>query len=248
MKDDFRFYNIHKAFGERTLLEIDELAIEPAQCTALTGDNGAGKTTLMKILAGLEPPQQATLSHNGQPARDWQQLRKTLRHAVIYLHQFAYMFDASVADNVAYGLARQGVSRRARKQRALAALQQLGLEQLATANAKTLSGGERQRVALARALVLDPKLLLLDEPTASMDKEGRSQLIPLLQQLRDNGLASIVVSHDVSTLGNLPDRYLHLDGGTLRRTHPPQAHTAPSVSGSNIHPHPNALTWSGANV
>lgn len=248
MMGQFRFYNIHKAFGARTLLDIDELSLEPAQCTALTGDNGAGKTTLMKILAGLEAPQQAQLSHDNRPVQSWQQLRKTLRREVIYLHQFAYMFDASVIDNVAYGLARQGLTKTLRQQRAYSALEQLGLAHLAPANAKHLSGGERQRVALARALVLDPKLLLLDEPTASMDAEGRAQLIPLLKTLREEGLASVIVSHDVSSLGNLPDRYLHLDGGKLGEVEPESRLTHLAGNHNNIYSLPLAFEWRGANV
>jgi tungstate transport system ATP-binding protein len=142
-------------------------------------------------------------------------MRERLRREVVYLHQFPYMFDASVADNVAYGLARHGIAPKARQQRVQQALAQVGLEHLSEADAKPLSGGERQRVALARALVLSPQIVLLDEPTASLDQTGREQLLPLLQQLKQRGLACAIVSHDVTALGHLPDSYLRLDGGRL---------------------------------
>jgi len=215
MSGHIEFYDIYKAFHQRPLLAIDTFSLQHGHCIALSGHNGAGKTTLLKILAGLETPQHARVSYKGASALPWQQLRQTLRHEVVYLHQFPYMFDATVMKNVAYGLARQHVPLTNRHRLVREALRQVGLEHLIAADAKKLSGGERQRVALARALVLEPQLLLLDEPTASMDREGREQLIPLLQQLKERGLTCVIVSHDVSTLGNLPDSYLRLDGGQL---------------------------------
>jgi len=245
MKGHFRFHDIHKAFRQRPLLTIDNLALEPGQCTALTGHNGAGKTTLLKILAGLEAPQQTWVSHEGGPSRPWQQLRHQLRREVIYLHQFAYMFDATVTTNVAYGLARQGVTRVQRNQRARDALKRVGLEHLADADAQKLSGGERQRVAMARALVLEPKLLLLDEPTASMDRDAREQIIPLLQQLKQCGLSCVIVSHDISTLGNLPDRHLKLDAGELINM---DSHHITIGLNENIYPFSPQRESSGRNV
>jgi len=215
MSGHLEFYDIHKAFHTRPLLDIKTFSLQPGHCIALTGHNGAGKTTLLKILAGLEAPQHARVSYRGAPTLPWQQLRQTLRHEVVYLHQFPYMFDATVMKNVAYGLARQHVPQPHRHRLVREALRQVGLEHLIEADAKKLSGGERQRVALARALVLEPQLLLLDEPTASMDREGREQIIPLLQQLKERGLTCVIVSHDVSTLGNLPNSYLKLEGGKL---------------------------------
>jgi tungstate transport system ATP-binding protein len=211
----FCFHDIHKSFHHRSLLAIDKIELKPGQCTALIGSNGAGKTTLLKIMAGLEQPQHAWVSHDDVPARSWQQARLSLRRDVVYLHQFAYMFDTSVEKNVGYGLSCAHVPQRERRQRVSEALSRVGLVHLIDADAKKLSGGERQRTALARALVLEPKLLLLDEPTASMDKQSREQTVPLLRQLKESGLTTVIVSHDISSLGSLPDVCLQLAEGRL---------------------------------
>jgi len=211
----FRFHDIRKSFGNRRLFAIDTIELQPGRCTALVGVNGAGKTTLLKIMAGLEPPQQAWVSHGDGPAQRWAQARHMLRRDVVYLHQFAYMFDATVEGNVGYGLSCAHVPRRDRQRRIVDALAVVGLGHMLTADARRLSGGERQRAALARALVLQPKLLLLDEPTASMDRKGREQTIKMLRQLKDGGLCTVVVTHDISTLGDLPDTCLQLKDGRL---------------------------------
>lgn len=210
-----RFYDIRKNFHHRSLLAIDEIALHSGQCTALVGINGAGKTTLLKIMAGLEQPQQAWVSHEGTPRLPWRQVRSSLRRDVVYLHQFAYMFDTTVGENVGYGLACAHVPQRERRRRVSEALSRVGLGHLIDADAKKLSGGERQRTALARALVLEPKLLLLDEPTASMDKQAREQTVPLLHLLKESGLTTVIVTHDLSTLGSLPDICLQLVDGHL---------------------------------
>lgn len=215
MNQPFRFRNIRKCFGTRLLLVIDDLDLPTGHWTALIGSNGAGKTTLLKIMAGLETPQHCDISRNGNPSQRWQQVCGSLRHEVVYLHQFPYMFDASVADNVGYGLARNGVPMSQRRTRIANALSQVGVANLAEASARRLSGGERQRVALARALVLQPALLLLDEPTASMDREAREQTLELLQRLKAAGQTTLIVSHDPDALGDLPDTLLRLRDGRL---------------------------------
>lgn len=130
MNGHVEFYDIRKVFNQRLLLAIDNLSLPHGQCIALTGQNGTGKTTLMKILAGLEEPQQARVSYNGAPSLPWYQIRQTLRRDVVYQHQFPYMFDTSVMNNVAYGLARLQVPQPRRQQLARKALQHVGLEHL----------------------------------------------------------------------------------------------------------------------
>ncbi len=216
MNAALRLTDIDKHFGERHILAGVAIALEPGQCHVLSGRNGTGKTTLMKILAGLECPDAARVNLDGQP-KLWRHVRRILRRDVVYLHQYAYMFDASVEDNVGYGLRASRLPAGERRARIAEALERVDLPHLAGANARTLSGGERQRVALARAWVLQPRVMLLDEPTANMDRESREQTWFLLRRLRGDRLCVVVATHDTQAIATLPDVHLHLEDGKLQR-------------------------------
>ena len=204
------FYQVckHTTRGDK-LFDIDEFDIPEGACIILSGQNGAGKTTLLKILAGLETPDYAEVKFNGQ-RQTWKAARTRLRREVVYLHQQPYMFDHTVADNVAYGLARQSVPSAHVKQRVAEALDWSGLSHLAQRNARELSGGEQQRVALTRARVLSPRLLLLDEPLANMDISAREQTIQLIRRLKDDGVSTIITSHEPHISMLLGDQHRHL--------------------------------------
>lgn len=194
--------------GER-LLDIDEFSIRENTCMVLSGRNGAGKTTLLKILAGLDKPDYVDIVYDGKPL-SWNLATQKMRLDVVYLHQQPYMFDRTVAENIAYGLRRSGLNRSQVDDKVDQALQWARLSKLAARNARQLSGGEKQRVALTRARVLSPRLLLLDEPFANMDINAREQTIQLIQRLKSEGVSTIVTSHEpyISTL--IGDEHRHL--------------------------------------
>ncbi|UCH52240.1 MAG: ABC transporter ATP-binding protein [Pseudomonadota bacterium] len=200
--------------GHRPLLDIDELAIAPGTCTMLTGPNGAGKTTLLKILAGLDSPDSAIMEYDGEEM-SWSAARRRYRGAIIYLHQHAYLFDRSVAQNVGYGLNGGGLSRQERAARVARALDWAGLAHLADRNARELSGGEQQRVVISRAFVLAPRVLLLDEPFAGLDEEARTRTCFLIQRLKSERVAVVVTSHETLWLSSIVDRHLVLRDGKI---------------------------------
>lgn len=208
MNLSFQHLRMHNRRGEK-LFDIDEFDIPKDACIVLSGKNGAGKTTLLKILAGLETPDHAKVMF-GDQRMPWKAARSRLRREVVYLHQQPYMFDTSVTGNIAYGLARTGVSRSDIRSRVAEALHWSGLSQLADHNARELSGGEKQRVALTRARILSPRLLLLDEPLSNMDIGAREQTILLIRRLKKEGVSTIITSHEphISTL--LGDEHRHL--------------------------------------
>jgi len=191
------------------LFDIDEFSIRENTCIVLSGGNGAGKTTLLKILAGLDKPDHADILYDDEHL-PWKLAQQKLRHDVVYLHQQPYMFDKTVAENIAYGLRRSGLNRAQVDETVAQALQWAQLSKLASRNARQLSGGEKQRVALTRARVLSPRLLLLDEPLASMDINAREQTIHLIKRLKSEGVSTIVTSHEphISTL--IGDEHRHL--------------------------------------
>ncbi|MCB1859645.1 MAG: ABC transporter ATP-binding protein [Gammaproteobacteria bacterium] len=201
--------------GDRIILRDISLSIRPGDLTLLTGHNGAGKTTLLRILSGLLPPDYAELEYHGSKHPYDRQSRSFLRRNTCYLHQQPYLFDATVFDNIAYGLRRRGLCKQDITERIKTALQATDLEYLAQRHSHQLSGGEQQRVAMVRAWILSPQLMLLDEPVANMDKPSRRKGLSLINHMRRDGIAVILSSHDPQH-GELEiTRHLHLYQGSM---------------------------------
>ena len=180
----------------------------------LTGDNGAGKTTLLKILAGLEPADQGVVRFSSRSV-ELAHYPTWLRREIVYVHQHPYLFDTSVAANIAYGLRMRGEPAEQIGAQVAKAMAWGNLESLRDTPPGKLSGGEKQRVALARAWILQPPILLFDEPTANLDQEARRQAIELIQRTVVNNNCVVVACHDHEII-NLPHmRRLHLADGVI---------------------------------
>ena len=195
MSDVYKLAQVQQVYNGRTVLNIDHLAIRPGEVLALVGPSGAGKSTLLRLLAFLERPFSGTLTYQNKPVQDsWPDLNS--RRQVTMVFQRPALLRRSVTENVAYGLKLRG---RDDWQTAVAdTLVQLGLQELAEATADTVSGGEMQRVALARALVLQPKVLLLDEPTANLDPYNIKLIEQMIQQVNGSTQTSMVmVTHNI---------------------------------------------------
>lgn len=186
---------LRKNFGARRLFNIDLLTIRKATAYVLTGRNGTGKSTLLRILAGLEPAEIKEAQFLGETVR-LAPYPAAMRDAIVYVHQHPVMFSTSVFDNIAYGLAARKLPLQEITQRVEDAMQWAGVAHLRDRKPQTLSGGEKQRIALARAKVLQPKLLLLDEPTANLDGVAREQVIALIPSLTQAGSSVIMACHD----------------------------------------------------
>lgn len=205
---------LRKAFGERLLFDVPQLQLQCGQSYVLSGANGVGKSTLLKVLAGLETAQIESVSFEGM-ALPPQEICDRLAPRVIYLHQHPYLFDTSVAANIAFGLRLSGAPSRERAVLVREAMEWAGVTALADIPPRKLSGGEKQRVALARAKVLNPKLLLLDEPTANLDEQARQQVTALMQRLCDDNHCVVVATHDRDMLRLENSISLHLEQGKL---------------------------------
>lgn len=208
---------LEKRFGDGvSLLAIDALDIAVDACLVLTGDNGAGKSTLLRALAGLLPAKAVTFRFAGREV-DLVHYPPDVRREIVYVHQHPYLFARSIAANIGYGLARRGVERRARMSRVEQAIAWAALDRVRELPTIKLSGGEKQRVALARAWVLEPKLLLLDEPTANLDVSARAQVVALLAGLADARRAVVVACHDRELIDLPHAEHWHLADGRLER-------------------------------
>jgi tungstate transport system ATP-binding protein len=205
---------LKKRHGERLLFDIDELTLDAASAYVLTGVNGVGKSTLLRVLAGLDSAQVDSVSFEGKPValHPYPQL---LRRAIVYVHQHPIMFSTSVAQNIGYGLAARGEEKARVARLVEEAMEWAGVGYLRDTDPARLSGGEKQRVALARARVLQPRLLLLDEPTANLDGAAREQVIALIPTLMEQGTTVVMACHDRDLIGLPGVRRLKLRDGHL---------------------------------
>jgi tungstate transport system ATP-binding protein len=208
-------HELRKNFGERRLFDIATLTINTGSAYVLTGLNGAGKSTLLRILAGLETAEATRALFLDRPVR-LAPYPRVLRESVIYVHQHPVMFSGSVAANIGYGLAARGMSRAEIAHRVEEAMVWAGVTHLAGSKPHILSGGEKQRIALARAKVLEPKLLLLDEPTSNLDGPAREQVIRLIPTLTKSGSSVIMACHDRDLIALPGVQRLKLQDGRLQ--------------------------------
>ncbi len=187
-------------FNNKLLFQCDHLCFEQGKLIHLAGDNGSGKTTLMKLLAGLITPTHGKISAHGFTPLPWWRTTKLLGKAQ-YLHQHPYLFDASVIYNLTFAL--PGGTKEHQQQRIAQSIEMAQLGSLINENATHLSGGERQRLAIARAWLMQPKLLMLDEPTSNMDRESQRLVLTMINELKQAGTGMLISSHHKCDLTQL---------------------------------------------
>ena len=212
----FELRGVRVEHGARTVLDVPALDVRPREVLAVIGPNGAGKSTALRVLGLLETPTAGTVAFQGRPVERGQALAIRRRMASVF--QDPLLTDASVRENVALGLRFRGVSAAAAAPRVERWLERFGIAALGARRARTLSGGEAQRAALARALVLEPELLLLDEPFAALDAPTREGLLAdLAGVLRAEHTTTVLVTHDRDEARSLADRVAVLMDGRLRQ-------------------------------
>jgi ABC-type lipoprotein export system ATPase subunit len=195
--------------------EVD-LSIDEGSFVAVQGPSGSGKTTLLGLLAGLEQPdagQITVLGHDLARLSATERARLRQRRFGIVFQSFGLIASLRAGENVALPLALAGVSERERQGRALAALEEVGLGTSAGSRIDELSGGERQRVGVARAMVIEPAVILADEPTGSLDEENANEVLELLiDAVRRRGASLVLVTHDPASAARADRRYRMRDG------------------------------------
>lgn len=205
----------------RRILSVERLAVDQGEVLAIVGPNGAGKSTLLTMLACLEPPTQGALLFHGRPVTRKNALAVRRRLAVVF--QEPLLLDTTVLENAAVGLRLRGRGREAEK-KAREWLDRFGVGHLANQSAFTLSGGEAQRVSLARAFALEPEVLLLDEPFASVDVISRASLLEEFRGvLAATGTTAVLVTHDFREVDALATRVVVLAAGELQAEGTPAA-------------------------
>lgn len=208
-------------YGGRTVLDGVGLSLQPGRTLALLGPNGSGKSTLLRVLALLERPGAGRLTLLGEPVSGHAAPRLALRRRMATVFQAPLLTDMTVAENVGLGLRFRGVVGPGATTRVMRWLERFGIGHLARQQARTLSGGEAQRASLARAFVVEPELLFLDEPFASLDLYGREVLALELEAiLRESRIATVLVTHERAEAMMLGDEVAVLLGGGLAQQGP----------------------------
>jgi putative ABC transport system ATP-binding protein len=217
-----RASDLHKEFrrgGERIdVLQGVNLEIPPGDFLALMGPSGSGKTTLLNLIGGLDSPTRGTITVAGQRIDQMSsgQLARWRSSNVGFVFQLYNLLPVLTAErNVELPLLLTRLSSKERKRHVDVALHVVGLADRARHYPRQLSGGQEQRVGIARAIVIDPTLLLCDEPTGDLDRKSGDEILDLLQALnRDNGKTIVMVTHDPHAAARAK-RILHLDKGVL---------------------------------
>lgn len=210
-KPIYRIDKLKKEYEGRSVLDIERLDIARGEVLGIVGPSGAGKSTLLRLLNFLETPSSGTLVYQDQVTDSKMPIRT--RRQVTTVFQRPVLLRAPVRDNVAYGLQLRGE----RSDGCVAdMIARVGLADLTRAPAHKLSGGEMQRVALARALVIEPKVLLLDEPTANLDPYNVGLIEEIVaQNNRERGTTVVLVTHNVFQAKRLAHRVALMLGGRL---------------------------------
>ena len=209
----YQLRGVKKFFDSREALNIPELSLEKGKIYALLGANGTGKTTLLNLLAFLDTPSEGEIFFDSGRVSYSQKELKNLRRQVSMLDQHPILFSTSVFKNIEYGLKIRKFKKAERKRRVQEALDIVGMTEFMDSSAVNLSGGETQRVALARVLVLEPKVLLCDEPTSSVDRANQSIIVDLLRKLNSRAMSIIFSTHDHNLASTLAHKTIDLDHG-----------------------------------
>jgi cobalt/nickel transport system ATP-binding protein len=255
----FEVQDIHFAYEGIPALRGLSLHVDQGERVALVGANGSGKSTLLRILDALYFPSTGNVSFQGESLtrerlqQDEFFLKFRRSVALVFQNPDVQLFNPTVFDEVAYGPLQLQWSREELLQRVDEMLAFMSISHVKDRPPYRLSGGEKKRVALASALVLDPEVLLLDEPTASLDPKSQSQVVDLIQQWKGTTKTVITATHQLEIVEDIADRMVVLEAGTVLATGTPAEilgneelllranliHAHRHSHGSTVHSHPH---------
>ena len=217
---DVALRGVTKTFDGTVAVDGIDLDVQPGEFLSLLGPSGCGKTTTLRLIAGFEQPDAGTIGIGGDDVAGLPPYRRDVNTVFQSYALFPHM---DVLSNVAYGLRHKGMARAEREGRARAMLGVVRLDGVEKRRPGQLSGGQQQRVALARALVMDPKVLLLDEPLGALDLRVRKQLQIELKRIQSEvGVTFVYVTHDQEEALGLSDRVAVMNAGRIEQVGPPR--------------------------
>ncbi|MBS4031807.1 MAG: phosphate ABC transporter ATP-binding protein [Clostridiales bacterium] len=235
---------LSKSYHKKEVLRIDQMTIRSGGITCVMGPSGAGKSTMLRIVNMLEVPTTGEVNYFGQPVPTVPADRLKLQRRMTMVFQKAALLDMSVYENIAFGLHARRIPPEETRRRVMTALETVGMSEQRSQRGKTLSAGEAQRVAFARAAVLQPEVLLLDEPTANLDPANVELLETMILDLnREHGTTILMVTHNLFQARRLAHDVMFfyqgqlLESGSTERVFntPANEYTRSFVEGSMVY-------------
>jgi glutamine transport system ATP-binding protein len=211
------FKDVSKHFGQTQVLHNIDLKINQGEVVVIIGPSGSGKSTLLRCINKLEEITSGELIVDGLRVNDPKVDDRLIRQeAGMVFQQFHLFPQMSALDNVAFGPIRvRGASKDSARQLARELLGKVGLAERAHHFPSELSGGQQQRVAIARALAVKPKMMLFDEPTSALDPELRHEVLKVMQDLAEEGMTMVIVTHEVGFAQKVASRLIFIDKGRI---------------------------------
>ena len=225
--------NLSKSFGNRTVLESISVDFAELRTLALIGPSGGGKSTLLRIIAGLERPDQGETRLNGASVlfSDEAAMREHRKHLGIVFQAYNLFPHLTALENLLLPLEKvHGLSASEARERAMATLERFQLADNAAQRPAELSGGQKQRVAIARAIAIKPRVLIFDEPTSALDPEMTAEVLDVIEELKADGRDFILVTHEMGFARHVADHVAFLSKGRIVEHAPAgQLFAAPST-------------------
>ena len=219
--------HIYKSFGREPVLRDVSLEVNTGDVITILGPSGSGKTTLLRCISFLERADGGTLAFDDLRAdlkgADRRMVAAVRRKMGFVFQSYNLFSNMTALRNVTEGLTvARRIPKKEAEERAMAALDKVGLAQRADAYPRQLSGGQQQRVAIARAMALQPDVILFDEPTSALDPELVGEVLAVMRQLAEDGMTMLVVTHEMNFARQVSTRTLLMDGGVIVEQAPPE--------------------------
>ena len=212
----YKIKNLSKKYDEQVVLDLKDISMEKGRILGLLGPNGAGKTTLLEVLAFLLPPTSGEIWYEGKKVNFNGAGLIKLRQKVVLVQQKPILFTTTVFNNVAFPLRMRRIEKHKREKIVEKLLRLVGMEDFDEAKAHNLSGGETQRVAIAQSLACSPDVILLDEPTASVDIENQITIERIIHEInRTKGISVIFTTHDIIQASRMADEIVFMFEGRV---------------------------------
>lgn len=207
--------NLHKSFGKNEILKGINQSVSESEVLCIIGPSGSGKSTMLRLINMLETPTKGEIYIDGEKITEKNINRIRTKMGMVF-QNFNLFPHLTVLDNITIGPVNvKNISKAEAEKEAVKLLEKVGLKDKANSYPKSLSGGQQQRVAIARALAMNPEIMLFDEPTSALDPEMVGEVLDVMKSLAKEGLAMIVVTHEMGFAKEVADRVIFMDEGII---------------------------------